>query len=104
MRKEKRQVYQQSKEINSHRPLIKKEMVLWVDNRFVSRIWPCFSWHNLFVYEIKDTIVQAFQQVFQKLQERMRKFVSKGLNVESAHLYGQEAPAFSQFWKKWRSL
>lgn len=53
-----------------------------------------FSWYNLFVYEIKDTIVQAFQQVFPEVTGAYEKIRFKGLNVESAHLYGQEAPAF----------
>lgn len=92
--KEKRQVYQQSKETTAYR-LFNQEGDgfggLTID---LYQEYAVFSWYNLFVYEIKDTIVQAFQQVFPEVTGAYEKIRFKGLNVESAHLYGQEAPAF----------
>ena len=92
--KAKRQVYQQSKETTAYR-LFNQEGDgfggLTID---LYQEYAVFSWYNLFVYEIKDTIVQAFQQVFPEVTGAYEKIRFKGLNVESAHLYGQEAPAF----------
>ncbi|HFR3412252.1 TPA: class I SAM-dependent rRNA methyltransferase, partial [Streptococcus suis] len=51
-----------------------------------------FSWYNSFVYGIKEMIVSAFSQVYQELAGAYEKIRFKGLDYESAHLYGQEAP------------
>ena len=53
-----------------------------------------FSWYNSFVFSIKDQIVAAFQQVFPEVAGAYEKIRFKGLDYESAHLYGQEAPEF----------
>lgn len=53
-----------------------------------------FSWYNTFVYSIKDTIITAFQMVFPEVRGAYEKIRFKGLDHESAFLYGQEAPDF----------
>ncbi|HFI0563986.1 TPA: class I SAM-dependent rRNA methyltransferase [Streptococcus suis] len=53
-----------------------------------------FSWYNTFVYSIKDIIVAAFQMVFPEVRGAYEKIRFKGLDHESAFLYGQEAPEF----------
>lgn len=51
-----------------------------------------FSWYNTFVYSIKEKIVSAFQTVFPEVKGAYEKIRFKGLDFESAFLYGQEAP------------
>lgn len=51
-----------------------------------------FSWYNTFVYDLKAVIVAAFQQVFPELIGAYEKVRFKGLEHESAHLYGELAP------------
>lgn len=53
-----------------------------------------FSWYNSYVYQIRQTISEAFRQVFPKVLEAYEKIRFKGLDYESAHVYGQEAPDF----------
>ena len=53
-----------------------------------------FSWYNSFVFSIKDQIVAAFQQVFPEVAGAYEKIRFKGLDYESGHLYGAEAPAY----------
>ncbi|HFU4465271.1 TPA: class I SAM-dependent rRNA methyltransferase [Streptococcus suis] len=53
-----------------------------------------FSWYNTFVYSMKDTIVAAFQIVFPEVKGAYEKIRFKGLDFESAFLYGQEAPEY----------
>ncbi|HEM5989422.1 TPA: class I SAM-dependent rRNA methyltransferase [Streptococcus suis] len=53
-----------------------------------------FSWYNTFVYSLKDTIVAAFQEAFPEVKGAYEKIRFKGLDHESAFLYGQEAPEF----------
>ena len=52
-----------------------------------------FSWYNAFIYEYRDVIIKAFQKVYPTIKGGYEKIRFKGLNYESAHLYGQEAPA-----------
>ena len=51
-----------------------------------------FSWYNDFVFAIKERILTAFAKVFPEIQGVYEKIRFKGLNYESAHLYGAEAP------------
>lgn len=51
-----------------------------------------FSWYNTFVYHLKDVIVAAFQEVFPECLGGYEKIRFKGLDYESAHLYGKESP------------
>lgn len=51
-----------------------------------------FSWYNPFVFQIKETILTAFQEVFPEVRGGYEKIRFKGLDYESAHLYGEEAP------------
>ncbi|VOC77357.1 putative SAM-dependent methyltransferase [Streptococcus pneumoniae] len=53
-----------------------------------------FSWYNSYVYQIRQTISEAFRQVFPKVLGAYEKIRFKGLDYESAHVYGQEAPDF----------
>lgn len=53
-----------------------------------------FSWYNSFVYQIRQTISEAFRQVFPEVLGAYEKVRFKGLDYESAHVYGQEAPDF----------
>ncbi|HFI0340148.1 TPA: class I SAM-dependent rRNA methyltransferase [Streptococcus suis] len=53
-----------------------------------------FSWYNTFVYSMKDTIIAAFQIVFPEVKGAYEKIRFKGLDFESAFLYGQEAPEY----------
>lgn len=52
-----------------------------------------FSWYNSYVYSIKDDIIAAFQAVFPDIMGAYEKVRFKGPAKETAHLYGQEAPA-----------
>ena len=51
-----------------------------------------FSWYNDFVFAIKERILTAFAKVFPEIQGAYEKIRFKGLDYESAHLYGEEAP------------
>ena len=51
-----------------------------------------FSWYNLYVYQIKEIILAAFQEVFPEVRGGYEKIRFKGLDYESAHVYGEEAP------------
>ena len=53
-----------------------------------------FSWYNSYVYQIRQTISEAFRQVFPEVLGTYEKIRFKGLGYESAHVYGQEAPDF----------
>ena len=53
-----------------------------------------FSWYNSYVYQIRQTISEAFRQVFPEVLGAYGKIRFKGLDYESAHVYGQEAPDF----------
>lgn len=51
-----------------------------------------FSWYNGFVFSLRDRIVSAFQLVFPEVKGAYEKIRFKGLDYESAFVYGQEAP------------
>ncbi len=53
-----------------------------------------FSWYNSYVYQIRQTISEAFRQVFPEVLGAYEKIRFKGLDYESAHVYGQKAPKF----------
>ena len=53
-----------------------------------------FSWYNSYVYQIRKAISEAFRQVFPEVLGAYEKIRFKGLDYESAHVYGQEAPDF----------
>lgn len=53
-----------------------------------------FSWYNSYVYQIRQTISEAFRQVFPEVLGAYEKIRFKGLDYESAHVYGQKAPDF----------
>ena len=53
-----------------------------------------FSWYNSYVYQIRQTISEAFRQVFPEVLGAYEKIRFKSLDYESAHVYGQEAPDF----------
>ena len=52
------------------------------------------SWYNSYVYQIRKVISEAFRQVFPEVLGTYEKIRFKGLDYESAHVYGQEAPDF----------
>ena len=56
--------------------------------------YAAFSWYNSYVYQIRKVISEAFRQVFPELLGAYEKIRFKGLDYESAHVYGQEAPDF----------
>ena len=51
-----------------------------------------FSWYNIYVYQIKKIILAACQEVFPEVRGGYEKIRFKGLDYESAHVYGEEAP------------
>ena len=53
-----------------------------------------FSWYNSYVYQIRKVISEAFRQVFPEVLGAYEKIRFKGLDYESAHVYGQEVPEF----------
>lgn len=53
-----------------------------------------FSWYNSYVYQIRKIISEAFRQVFPEVLGAYEKIRFKGLDYESVHVYGQEAPDF----------
>ena len=53
-----------------------------------------FSWYNSYVYQIRKVISESFSQVFPEVLGAYEKIRFKGLDYESAHVYGQEAPDF----------
>lgn len=52
-----------------------------------------FSWYNMFIYQHRDVIINAFQKVYPAIKGGYEKIRFKGFDYESAHIYGQEAPA-----------
>lgn len=53
-----------------------------------------FSWYNSYVYQIRKVISEAFRQVFPEVLGAYKKIRFKGLDYESSHVFGQEAPDF----------
>ena len=53
-----------------------------------------FSLYNSYVYQIRKVISEAFRQVFPEVLGTYEKIRFKGLDYESAQVYGQEAPEF----------
>ncbi|MEL0446102.1 class I SAM-dependent rRNA methyltransferase [Streptococcus pneumoniae] len=53
-----------------------------------------FSWYNSYIYQIRKVISEAFRQVFPEVLGAYEKIRFKGLDYESAHVYGKEAPDF----------
>lgn len=53
-----------------------------------------FSWYNSYVYQIRQIISEAFRKVFPEVLGTYEKIRFKGLDYESAHVYGQQAPDF----------
>ncbi|MCU9533718.1 class I SAM-dependent rRNA methyltransferase [Streptococcus sp. CSL10205-OR2] len=51
-----------------------------------------FSWYNQFVYQLKEIIISAFKAIYPDIKGAYEKNRFKGLENDSAHLYGQEAP------------
>ena len=51
-----------------------------------------FSIYNAFVYQIRELIVAAFQEIFPEVLGGYEKIRFKDPGYESAHLFGQEAP------------
>ncbi|MGT2887465.1 class I SAM-dependent methyltransferase [Streptococcus didelphis] len=51
-----------------------------------------FSWYNTFVYQQRELIIEAFQEVYPEVLGAFEKIRFKGPSYESAHLYGQVAP------------
>ncbi|MBC8775534.1 class I SAM-dependent rRNA methyltransferase [Streptococcus sp. IMAU 99161] len=51
-----------------------------------------FSWYNPYVFQIKETILAAFQAVFPEVRGAYEKIRFKGVEYESAFVYGEEAP------------
>ena len=56
--------------------------------------YAAFSWYNSYVYQIRKVISEAFRQVFPEVLGAYEKIRFKGLDYESAYVYGQEAPDF----------
>lgn len=90
--KEKRQFYRQSEDITAFR-LFNQEgdgfAGLTVD---IYGDYVLFSWYNPFVFSLKKVILQAFQVNFPEVFGAYEKIRFKGLDYESAHVYGAEAP------------
>ena len=53
-----------------------------------------FSWYNSYIYGIRQEIIAAFNQVFPEVLGAYEKIRFKGLDYESAHIYGQEAAEY----------
>lgn len=51
-----------------------------------------FSWYNTFVFKHKKMIIDAFKSVFPDIKGAYEKIRFKGLDFESAHLFGEFAP------------
>lgn len=51
-----------------------------------------FSWYNTFVYQQREVIIAAFRKVYPDIKGGYEKIRFRGLDYESAHIYGQEAP------------
>lgn len=52
-----------------------------------------FSWYNSYVFSRKMDIVSAFCEVYPEVLGAYEKIRFQGVGYESAHLYGEEAPA-----------
>jgi len=53
-----------------------------------------FSWYNSYIYGLRQQILAAFAQVFPEVLGAYEKIRFKGLDYESAHIYGQEAAEY----------
>ena len=53
-----------------------------------------FSWYNSYIYRIRQEIIAAFNQVFPEVLGAYEKIRFRGLDYESAHIYGQEAAEY----------
>lgn len=53
-----------------------------------------FSWYNSYVYQIRKLIVKAFKEVFPEVLGAYEKIRFKGLDYESANVYGEKAPDY----------
>ena len=53
-----------------------------------------FSWYNSYIYSLRQEIIAAFSHVFPEVLGAYEKIRFKGLDYESAHIYGQEAAEY----------
>ncbi len=53
-----------------------------------------FSWYNSYIYSLRQEIIAAFSQVFPEVLGAYEKIRFKGLDYESAHIYGQETAEY----------
>ena len=53
-----------------------------------------FSWYNSYIYGLRQEIMAAFAQVFPEVLGAYEKIRFKGLDYESAHIFGQEAAEY----------
>jgi len=53
-----------------------------------------FSWYNSYIYGLRQEILAAFAQVFPEVLGAYEKIRFKGLDYESAYVYGAEAPDY----------
>jgi 23S rRNA (cytosine1962-C5)-methyltransferase len=51
-----------------------------------------FSWYNPFIYTLKAEIIAGFQAAFPEVLGAYEKIRFKGLDFESQHIYGDQAP------------
>lgn len=92
--KEKRSAYYQDDLTTTYRLFNQEGDGFWGLTVDLYGNYAVFSWYNSYVYQIRQTISEAFRQVFPEVLGAYEKIRFKGLDYESAHVYGQEAPDF----------
>ena len=75
--------------------LTKMEMVWWLYGWLIWWVC-CFSWYNPFVFQIKETILAAFQEAFQKSEVAMKRFALKAWTMN--RLMSMEKKLPQNFW------
>lgn len=91
--KAKRQVFQESKTTTAYRVFNQDGDGFGGLSIDIYNEYAVFSWYNEYVYSLKEAVLVAFRKVYPEILGAYEKIRFKGLDRESAHLYGQEAPA-----------
>lgn len=89
--KAKRQDFAQSDETNAYRLFNQEGDGFGGVTIDLYKDFAVFSWYNAFVYDKKEMIMEAFQQVFPEVKGAYEKCRFKGPDTETAHLYGELA-------------
>lgn len=90
--KEKRKVYQTTELTTAYRVFNQDGDGLGGLTVDIYNDFALFSWYNSYIYQLRAIILSAFQVIFPEIVGAYEKIRFRGVDYESAHVFGQEAP------------